>query len=74
MNAQNNDASLSFVNTIKWPGPDDWEHHRKTIEKLYLDENKTLKEVMSIMADKYDHRGTYASISTKHVSLETQQP
>jgi hypothetical protein len=74
MNAQHNDAGLSSFNAAQWASPEGWEHHRKTIEKLYLDEDKTLKEVMSVMADQYGHKGTYVSFSPKHVSFDTQQP
>jgi hypothetical protein len=73
-NAQHNDATVPSSTTVKWALPEDWEHHRKAIEKLYLDEDETLKEVMSIMANQYGRKGTYVSISPKHVSFETQQP
>ena len=31
------------------PTHDDWEHYRPLIKQLYVDEGKTLKEVMAIM-------------------------
>lgn len=31
----------------------DWERHKLTITRLYLDENKTLGEVMRIMRDQH---------------------
>ena len=40
------------------PKPDIWETHRSTIKRLYLDENKTLKDVMTIMERDYDHKAT----------------
>jgi hypothetical protein len=40
------------------PASDDWERLKDIIEELYVEENKTLKEVMHIMAQKYGHFGT----------------
>ena len=40
------------------PKPDIWETHRSTIKRLYLDDNKTLKDVMAIMERDYDHKAT----------------
>ena len=36
---------------------DDWEHVRPIIERLYVDENKTLKEVMELLSRDHGHRG-----------------
>ena len=36
----------------------DWNRNFNTIKRLYVDEDKTLKEVMEIMARDYNHRGT----------------
>ncbi len=36
----------------------EWESHRATFERLYGDENKTLKEVMSIMERDYNLKAT----------------
>ena len=41
-----------------WAAPEDWDRHRQTIKRLYFDEDKTLKEVMNIMAEDYGHWGT----------------
>ena len=50
------------------PQPDVWETHRLTIKRLYLDEDKPLKEVMAVMQREYGHEGTakmYKSRITK---------
>ncbi|CZR63042.1 uncharacterized protein PAC_12939 [Phialocephala subalpina] len=40
------------------PTPEDWERHRPLIKRLYVDENKKLKEVAHIMAAQYGHFAT----------------
>jgi hypothetical protein len=35
-----------------------WESFKNTIRTLYLEERKPLKEVMSVMADKYGFQAT----------------
>jgi hypothetical protein len=37
---------------------DEWEHQRLRIKKLYVDEDKTLKEVMATMARERSFRAT----------------
>lgn len=37
---------------------EDWNRHRETFTKLYLEENKTLNEVMSIMKEQYGFKAT----------------
>jgi hypothetical protein len=37
---------------------EEWERHRRLFTQLYRDENKTLKEVRSIMKDKYAFNAT----------------
>ena len=39
------------------PRPEEWETHRSTIKRLYLDERKTLKDVMATMEQKRNLRG-----------------
>lgn len=46
-------ASSTVVSRGRWPNEEDWATHRSTIKRLYLDENKTLKEVMEIMNREY---------------------
>jgi hypothetical protein len=40
------------------PTQDEWEHQRLRIKKLYIDEGKTLKEVMDTMAREHSFRAT----------------
>ena len=47
-----------IITITNGPQPDVWETHRLTIKRLYLDEDKPLKEVMAIMQRDYGHRGT----------------
>ena len=57
-----------IITVTSGPQPDVWETHRLTIKRLYLDEDKPLKEVMDIMQRDYGHRGTakmYKSRITK---------
>ncbi len=42
----------------KWPLPEDWERHSGLIKRLYVDEDKTLNEVMAIMEEYHGHRAT----------------
>jgi hypothetical protein len=44
--------------TKQGPSNDDWERLRPDIERLYIDENRTLEDVMRIMTDEYGHKGT----------------
>ena len=55
---QRNATRLSSSVGRKWATPEEWDRHRQTIERLYLDEDKNLKEVMTIMAENYGHFGT----------------
>lgn len=38
----------------------DWSKNMPTITRLYVDENRTLKEVKKIMETQYDFHATYA--------------
>jgi hypothetical protein len=38
--------------------PSDWDHQKDTIRRLYLDENKKLDEVMSIMSHSHGFNAT----------------
>jgi len=38
--------------------PSEWECHRETISRLYVDENKSLKEVQKIMEDVHHFKAT----------------
>lgn len=41
-----------------WATAEDWAKYRQTITALYCNENKTLKEVMQLMREKYDFVAT----------------
>jgi hypothetical protein len=44
---------------VKWPTtPQDWNEQRCLVKRLYLDENRTLKEVMSIMERNHGFKAT----------------
>ena len=44
--------------TRQGPSAEDWEHLRPIIRGLYIDEDRTLKDVMSIMANEHDHKAS----------------
>jgi hypothetical protein len=53
-----NAATMSMSST-KWPtSEEDWEPHRARIRKLYLEEDRPLKEVMAIMEREHDFKAT----------------
>ena len=41
-----------------YPSPQEWESQKTEIGRLYLDERKTLKEVIELMARVHGHHGT----------------
>jgi hypothetical protein len=43
------------------PSNEDWLSHQSAIKKLYLDENRTLRQVMDTMARKHNFIATYAA-------------
>jgi hypothetical protein len=51
-------ASETLANAQGWPTEDDWALHRSTIKRLYLEENKTLKELMEIMKREHALKAT----------------
>ncbi|OTB03821.1 hypothetical protein M426DRAFT_321320 [Hypoxylon sp. CI-4A] len=46
-------------------GPDAWEAHKAEIARLYLDENKRLKDVMEIMESQWGFRASQKMYKTK---------
>ena len=38
--------------------PEDWEEQRPRIKKLYLEDRRTLKDVMAIMKEQYGFKAT----------------
>lgn len=55
-----NGAESSFAATqlSSWAKPSDWEQHRNTIKRLYLDEDMPLPQVMQVMEQNYGLRAT----------------
>jgi hypothetical protein len=51
-------ASEALASAQGWPTEDDWALHRSTIKRLYLEENKTLKELMEIMKREHALKAT----------------
>jgi len=43
---------------LKYAEPSDWSAYQATITRLYIDENKTLKEVIRIMQEDFQFRAT----------------
>ena len=53
---------------------EDWELHRALFTRLYRDENKTLKEVKSIMKEKYGFNATWVSLISIQLAMANQMP
>jgi hypothetical protein len=51
-------TNLTLPIQNRYATAEDWERHRALFEYLYRDENKTLKEVMSIMKERYGFNAT----------------
>lgn len=49
--------------TSQGPFPEDWERLRPVITRLYIAENRTLANVMNMMAVNYGHKGTYVVLN-----------
>ena len=45
----------------------DWEDQKDNITRLYVEENKTLKEVMSLIENQYGLRATYVTLIPQHL-------
>ena len=56
-----NTTGLIFPVRTRYATAEDWERYRATFTRLYLDEEKTLKEVKYIMKDKYGFIATWVS-------------
>ena len=58
------DSSYTITRTLPlqeakvYPSPQEWESQRREIERLYLDERKSLNQVMEFMARVHGHYGT----------------
>jgi hypothetical protein len=60
-------GSSTVVGRDGWPNKEDWATHRSTIKRLYLYENKTLKEVMEIMNREYLVKATLVASRSVNV-------
>ena len=49
---------ISLPPLTRHPTGEDWTMYRPTISRLYIEENRTLSEVMSIMKASYGFNGT----------------
>jgi hypothetical protein len=58
LNFESNHKVRTMPFSQKPPTQDEWEHHRLRIKKLYIDEDKTLKEVMATMVWEHSFRAT----------------
>lgn len=54
------DPNASSMQKI-YAAPKDWEANRETIARLYLEENRTLQEVMDYMASRHTFFATWVS-------------
>lgn len=52
----------------RWATNADWSHHKATIKRLYLTENKPLWDVKDIMRTKYSFNATWVIIPAIHSS------
>jgi hypothetical protein len=53
-------VSAQTTVSTRWAKTEEcWVSHRDIIERLYLEENKTLKEVMEKMEREYKFKATY---------------
>jgi hypothetical protein len=50
---------MSVSRTVGGPSPADWKRARPLIKRLYLEEDRSLREVMTIMANEHGHKATY---------------
>ena len=50
--------STPVPQTIQGPPAADWERLQPVIRRLYIEEGRTLKDIMNIMLGNYDHKAT----------------
>ncbi|KAK3321854.1 Clr5 domain-containing protein [Apodospora peruviana] len=63
--AETTTSTLPIRPQGKWATPDDWTAAKSTIKHLYMEENLPLKEVMAIMEEKHNFRGTVKMYKSK---------
>lgn len=51
-------SGLPILAAKQGPSPADWERVRPLLKSLYIDEDRTLNDVISIMASEHDHKAT----------------
>lgn len=51
-------SSKAAASRSKWASLEDWEKVKPLIRQMYVEEDRTLKHVMAIMASKYGHHAT----------------
>jgi len=52
------EAGASKASSSKWASLHDWERVKPLIKQLYVEEDRTLKDVMAIMSSKHGHYAT----------------
>ena len=50
--------SRSALQTTQWPSAGDWERLQPVIRQLYIEEGRTLNDIMNIMLNEYGHKAT----------------
>jgi hypothetical protein len=56
--AEEHSPDTSTSDRVIWASPADWERQKPLITQLYVDEKRSLNQVMEIMADEHDHNAT----------------
>ena len=69
-----NMTGLIFSVQTRYATTEDWERYRALFKRLYRDENKTLKEVKSIMKEKYGFNATWVSLISIQLAIANQMP
>jgi hypothetical protein len=59
---------ISEAKNLRTFAAHDWEDQKENITRLYVEENRTLKEVMSLIKNQYGLRATYVTSHTSAFS------
>ncbi|KAL9074805.1 MAG: hypothetical protein Q9157_004237 [Trypethelium eluteriae] len=51
-------SNAAQVSSATWANPGDWHGHKQTIKRLWIDEDRPLKDVMAVMEKDYGLKGT----------------
>jgi hypothetical protein len=65
----NSHTSTTAARLSQGPSVEDWERLRLVITRLYIDEDRTLANVMNTMALNYGHKGTYVVFNLTRLDL-----